>query len=94
MPSDHGAARLLLDTKAEGRYGGTGLTYPWPAVRAVAAEAFLAGGLTPDNVAMAIRTASPWGVDVSSGVERDRAKDPDLVRAFISEVRRVDDDRG
>jgi len=92
--AEHGAARVLLDTKADGRYGGTGLTYPWTAVRSAAAEAFLAGGLTPDNVAVAIRTARPWAVDVSSGVERERVKDPALVRAFISEVRRVDDDRG
>lgn len=92
--SDHGAARVLLDTKADGRYGGTGQTYPWPAVRPFAADAFLAGGLTPDNVALAIQTARPWAVDVSSGVETDRTKDPALIRAFISEVRRVDDDRG
>ena len=85
---------MLLDTSAEGRFGGTGRSYPWQAVRETAAEAFLAGGLTPDNVALAIRTARPWAVDVSSGVERDRLKDPDLVRAFISEVRRVDHDRG
>ena len=92
--ADHGAARVMLDTKADGRYGGTGQTYPWPAVRSFAAEAFLAGGLTPDNVALAIQTARPWAVDVSTGVETDRVKDPALIRAFISEVRRVDDDRG
>jgi phosphoribosylanthranilate isomerase len=92
--SDHGAARIMLDTKADGRFGGTGQTYPWPAVRSFAPEAFLAGGLTPDNVALAIQTARPWAVDVSTGVETDRAKDPALIRAFISEVRRVDDDRG
>jgi phosphoribosylanthranilate isomerase len=92
--ADHGAARILLDTKAEGRYGGTGTTYPWPAVRPFAGEAFLAGGLTPNNGAEAIRTARPWAVDVSSGVERDKLKDVDLIRAFISEVRRADHDHG
>jgi len=92
--ADHGAVRILLDTKAEGRYGGTGVTYPWTAVRPFAGEAFLAGGLTSENVAEAIRTARPWAVDVSSGVERDRLKDADLIRAFISEVRRVDHDHG
>jgi phosphoribosylanthranilate isomerase len=91
---DHGAVRLLLDTHKDGRYGGTGETYPWLAARSFAAHGFLAGGLTPANVAEAIETAWPWGVDVSSGVERDRVKDPDLIRAFISEVRRVDVDRG
>jgi len=92
--SEHGADRILLDTKADGRYGGTGATYPWTAVRPFAEAAFLAGGLTPDNVAEAIAVAQPWAVDVSSGVERDRVKDPDLIRAFITEVRRVDNDRG
>jgi phosphoribosylanthranilate isomerase len=92
--ADHGAVRVLLDTHRDGRYGGTGETYPWPAARAFASEAFLAGGLTPANVADAVATARPWGVDVSSGVERDRVKDPALIRAFISEVRRVDVDRG
>ena len=94
VAADHGAARIMLDTKADGRFGGTGVTYPWDAVRSVADAAFLAGGLTPDNVELAIRTARPWAVDVSSGVERDRVKDPTLIRAFISEVRRVNDDRG
>jgi phosphoribosylanthranilate isomerase len=90
----HGARHVLLDAKADGRYGGTGTTYPWAAVRDAAALAFLAGGLTPANVAEAIETARPWAVDVSSGVETDRQKDPALIRAFISEVRRVDHHRG
>jgi phosphoribosylanthranilate isomerase len=91
VAAEHGAARILLDTKADGRYGGTGATYPWPAVRPFASEAFLAGGLTPQNVGEAIQTARPWAVDVSSGVERDRVKDSGLIRQFISEVRRADD---
>lgn len=90
VAAEHGAVRVLLDTKAEGQFGGTGTTYPWPAVRAVAGEAFLAGGLSSANVGEAIQTARPWAVDVSSGVETSRVKDPDLIRAFISEVRRVD----
>jgi phosphoribosylanthranilate isomerase len=94
VAADHGASRILLDTKADGRFGGTGVAYPWDAVRSVADAAFLAGGLTPDNVATAILTARPWAVDVSSCGERDRVKDPTLVRAFISEVRRVNHDRG
>jgi phosphoribosylanthranilate isomerase len=94
LAADHGASRIMLDTKADGRFGGTGVTYPWDAVRSVADTAFLAGGLTPENVGQAIQTARPWAVDVSSGVERDRVKDPTLIRAFISEVRRVNHDRG
>ncbi len=88
----YGAQRLLLDTAVPGQYGGTGRTYAWESVRCVAAESFLAGGLAPANVARAIAVARPWGVDVSSGVERGGVKDSELIREFIREVRRADRD--
>ena len=61
----------LLDSQVEGVYGGTGTTFDWNLARQ-AAEQFpviIAGGLTAENVAQVIKTATPWGVDVSSGVE-------------------------
>jgi phosphoribosylanthranilate isomerase len=82
------AARYLLDAHVPGRFGGTGQSYDWARVAPVAGECFLAGGLTPANVGRAIAVARPWGVDVSSGVERDGEKDPELIAAFLAAVRR------
>jgi len=82
------SARALLD----GPRGGSGLTFPWSFARGARAiffgELFVAGGLTPDNVAEAIAAASPDGVDVSSGIEgADGAKDAARVRDFIQAAR-------
>jgi phosphoribosylanthranilate isomerase len=85
-----GADRVLLDANVAGQYGGTGVAFDWSGIQEVVGDGFLAGGLTPENVAAAIQAARPWGVDVSSGVEREGAKDPDLIRAFIAAVRAAD----
>ncbi len=87
---DFGAERILLDTSVPGHYGGTGVAYAWGDFRASVEDAFLAGGLTPDNVAEAIAAAHPWGVDVSSGVEENKLKRPELIRGFIAAVHAAD----
>jgi phosphoribosylanthranilate isomerase len=86
------AERFVLDTYHPTLLGGTGLTQDWARLREVCARAprpiLLAGGLTPENVADAIRTARPAGVDVSSGVEAAPGrKDPAKVRAFIGNAK-------
>ncbi|MSQ47429.1 MAG: phosphoribosylanthranilate isomerase [Deltaproteobacteria bacterium] len=83
---------LLLDTHRPGRYGGTGEVFAWDAAaalpQAVRQRLLLAGGLTPDNVAAAVRTVRPWAVDVASGVESTPGqKNPEKVRAFITNAK-------
>ncbi len=82
--------RLLVDAAVPGRYGGTGRTTDWDLARRLAERVplLLAGGLTPENVAAAVRAVRPWGVDVSSGVEAAPGrKDPAKVRAFVARAR-------
>lgn len=83
----------LLDAYSPGKLGGTGETFNWDL--ALEAQAwgrpiFLAGGLTPENVAEAVQRARPYGVDVSSGVEAAPGKkDHAKVRAFIQAAKSV-----
>jgi phosphoribosylanthranilate isomerase len=88
-----GADMLLMEAKAPPdatRPGGNALRFDWSLLRGWTAPVpwLLAGGLTVDNVAEAIRTTGAQAVDVSSGVERTRGvKDPALIRAFIASAR-------
>ncbi|MFH1084469.1 MAG: phosphoribosylanthranilate isomerase, partial [Chloroflexota bacterium] len=81
----------LLDAYQPGSLGGTGQRWDWALAaqgRPAAARLIVAGGLTPDNVADALRAARPWGVDVSSGVEASPGrKHPVRVADFIAAVR-------
>jgi indole-3-glycerol phosphate synthase/phosphoribosylanthranilate isomerase len=79
-------ATLLLDTPKDGAYGGTGETGDWALARDAARRwpVILSGGLTPKNVAGAMEMVHPRGVDVSSGVETDKAKDLDKIARFIA----------
>jgi phosphoribosylanthranilate isomerase len=79
---------ILLDSTTEDDAGGTGETHDWHAARTLVDDCstpvVLAGGLTPENVADAVRTVDPYAVDVSSGVERTGGeKDHDAVASFV-----------
>jgi phosphoribosylanthranilate isomerase len=77
----------------EGMRSGAGQTVDWPRAAAIAKRGsmILAGGLGVDNIATAIRTVHPHGVDVSSGVEsRPGRKDPGLIQLFIKTARAVE----
>jgi phosphoribosylanthranilate isomerase len=80
----------LLDAWSPLSRGGTGQTFDWGLVTGAGTvnQFILAGGLNPDNIADAVRTVSPYAVDVSSGVESvPGRKDPEKVRAFIRRAR-------
>lgn len=84
---------LLVDTQHGHLYGGTGKTGDWKLARQLADQfpgLMLAGGLTPENVADAVRQVRPFAVDVASGVEVvPGQKDPAKVQAFINNLRSV-----
>jgi len=82
-------ATLLLDAHVPGMYGGSGQTGDWELARRAAERwpCVLSGGLSPANVAGALAAVHPRGVDVSSGVETDKAKDPAKIRAFLHAVK-------
>jgi phosphoribosylanthranilate isomerase len=76
----------LVDAHHPDLYGGTGETFDWELLRGRRSKVplVLSGGLTPDNVADAIRATHPWGVDSASGTEASPGvKDPAKVQAFI-----------
>ena len=90
------AAGFLLDGHATGEQGGRGKSFDWSRVPAdLPRPVLLAGGLTCDNVGSAIRTARPYAVDVSSGIESGGiesapgVKDADKMRRFVEEVQRA-----
>lgn len=84
----------LLDAYTAGKRGGTGETFNWDLAleaKKLGRPIFLAGGLTPENVSDAVRKVSPYGVDVSSGVEAAPGKkDPDKLRKFIGAAKNVE----
>ncbi len=83
----------LLDPDVADAHGGTGATFDWNIAAQLAPlhQFLMAGGLTPENVGKVVRDVGPWGVDVSSGVETDGMKDPEKIRAFVSQARAAEE---
>lgn len=88
---------FLLDTHDPSQPGGTGRTADWEwAAQAVRAglRLFVAGGLNPENVRGLVWEVRPFGVDASSGLEREPGrKDPARIQAFVARIREADRDR-
>ncbi|KAJ2906447.1 anthranilate synthase / indole-3-glycerol phosphate synthase [Coemansia aciculifera] len=85
-------AVILLDTKVAGtdQQGGKGVSFDWRLARRLAemdVPFLMAGGLTPDNVAEAVRVGGAWGVDVSSGIETNKVKDVAKIRHFVDNAK-------
>ena len=85
---------VLVDSRTATAVGGTGVAFDWQAARAMifsgknSLKLIAAGGLNPENVAEAIATLNPWGVDVVTGVEWSPGrKDAGKVHAFVANVR-------
>ena len=74
---------ILLDSGG----GGTGTVFDWNLLEPIRRPWFLAGGLSPENAADAIRRLAPYGVDVSSGIETDGVKDRQKMNDFVRAVR-------
>lgn len=86
------AQEFVLEPHVPGEFGGTGQLANWSEARKLVDAGHgrmnLAGGLNPDNVAEAVRTVTPWGVDVASGTEAsDGIKDPVKMRDFFAALR-------
>ncbi|MBC2889733.1 phosphoribosylanthranilate isomerase [Gordonibacter massiliensis] len=79
------ADRVLLDSGA-----GSGRTFDWKLARACKRPFFLAGGLEPGIIARAVEAARPFGVDLSSGVETNGAKDPEKIARAVAEAHGAD----
>lgn len=91
--NDYSADYYLFDSYAKALAGGTGKTFDWKVLKdfEVLKPFILSGGLDPENVSKAIIEISPYGVDVSSGVESSPGKkDMELVKKFVANVRRLD----
>lgn len=80
---------VILDSFQKGLGGGSGHIFPWEYVTKVKRPYLLAGGITPNNVQLALNTLKPYGIDVASGVETDGKKDPNKIKELVQNVRNL-----
>ena len=86
---DSSADMLLFDAYHKDERGGTGEVFDWSSLDAFERPFMLAGGIDSTNVARAIRTVRPYGIDISSGIETEGVKDDEKMKAFTNIVRTV-----
>lgn len=86
---DSSADMLLFDAYHKDERGGTGEVFDWSCLDEFERPFMLAGGIDSTNVARAIRTVLPYGIDISSGIETDGVKDDEKIKAFTNIVRTI-----
>ena len=86
---DSSADMLLFDAYHKDERGGTGEVFDWSCLDEFERPFMLAGGIDSTNVAHAIRTVRPYGIDISSGIETDGVKDDKKIKAFTNIVRTI-----
>ena len=86
---DSSADMLLFDAYHKDERGGTGEVFDWSCLDEFERPFMLAGGIDSTNVARAIRTVRPYGIDISSGIETEGAKDDEKIKAFTNIVRTI-----
>ena len=86
---DSSADMLLFDAYHKDERGGTGEVFDWSALDEFERPFMLAGGIDSTNVARAIRTVRPYGIDISSGIETEGVKDDEKMKAFTNSVRTI-----
>ena len=86
---DSSADMLLFDAYHKDERGGTGEVFDWSSLDEFERPFMLAGGIDSTNVARAIRTVRPYGIDISSGIETEGVKDNDKMKAFTNNVRTI-----
>ena len=86
---DSSADMLLFDAYHKDERGGTGEVFDWSSLDAFERPFMLAGGMDSTNVARAIRTVRPYGIDISSGIETEGVKDDEKIKAFTNIVRTI-----
>ncbi len=80
---------LLLDAYSPDSVGGSGETFDWTLIKDIDRPFFLAGGISPKNVAHAIKSVNPYAIDASSSLETDRCKDFEKMKALVEAVREI-----
>ena len=86
---DSSADMLLFDAYHKDERGGMGEVFDWSCLDEFERPFMLAGGIDSTNVARAIRTVRPYGIDISSGIETEGVKDDEKIKAFTNIVRTI-----